>query len=230
MKIGMVLPVMRRNLALKVLSFLNDQTLKLDQLILIDQENQMGDLDFSYYNYEIYRIVPPGGNIGTNQAWNKMWSFKDYDFVGMIGDDYTFGPNLIEVLVNSFSLDEQIGGTTATIFKNRIIRQTDPKDLQSRVVSGKSHMGAALFKNELIQLMPEIPKEFFIFYGDNWLGYWINWFNNKFCEVNVGIRHDSRDDLKVKLNYKKQLRSESRIWNAWVNNHIILSNQKFKEL
>ena len=226
----MVLPVMRRSSALLVLKLLDDQTTPLYELILVDQENLLADIDFTYYNYDIHRIVPPWGNIGTNQAWNKMWSFnKSYDYIGLIGDDYTFGPDLIEGLVNGFLLDAQAGGTTATIFKNRIIRFKDKAE-DVREVPGKGHMGATLFTREMIQAIPRIPKKFFIFYGDNWIGHWINRLNNKFIEVKVGIRHDSSTNLSDTLDYRKVLREEAKTWTAWCKKLIKLNGRVFKEL
>lgn len=230
MKVGMVLPVMRKQSALKVLDLLNDQTIKLDKLVIVDQENQLGDTDFSFYP-DIKVIAPPRGNIGTNQAWNKMWtSFnKSFDYVGLIGDDYTFGPDLIEGLINGFLLDAEAGGTTATIFKNRPINFKD-KALDIRQVPGKGHMGASLFTREVIHEIPRIPKKFFIFYGDNWIGYWIKRLGKTFVEVKVGIRHDSSDDLSNLLDYKTILRSESKTWNSWCNNLIKLAGRECKEI
>jgi hypothetical protein len=222
MTVEIVLPIMRQRLGAMVIDQLIPQTHPLDKLTVIDQR---GNFEYSKDTPFLLQILRPGRNIGTNAAWNYMW-LTDCDFVGIIGDDYSFGPHLIDLLIESFSVNPSIGATTATIFKKRPAPPADlGRELSVREVAGKGHCGATIFKTNILKTVPKIPKEFFIFYGDNWLGYWLKVSGYGIFETNAAIGHKFREDLKHELDYIKIRRSEASIWLSWISGRRLLSGK-----
>lgn len=226
MSIALVMPVMRPESALLVLDNLSKQTTIIDRILIIDNGGNFKPPSYCGFDIE---IIEPRKNKGTNWAWNKAYNL-DFDFVGFIGDDYSFGPHLIQILIESFDkvLNPPIGAVTATIFKDRPFPVSDLSNaVYMRIVGGKGHMGAILFKKELLQSIPKIPKEFFVFFGDDWIGHWIQRRGKEIYETGVGIGHKYKTDLKVKLDYPKMLKEERNIWESWKNGSIELMGCKF---
>lgn len=225
MTIELIMPVMRNKLAHIVIKQLHDQIKNISKLTIIDNGGSFNPPEVNPFEIE---LIKPSKNIGTNAAWNYMWE-TDCDYVGVIGDDYVFGPYLIQCLMNSFATNE-VGGTTATIYKKRSV---PPDNLalvnnpKIRKVAGKGHCGACIFKADVLKSLPKIPKELFIFFGDNWIGHWLEIKGYGLYETSTGIGHKYRDDLKKKLDYKKIISRERRIWSNWKKGKILLSNKSF---
>lgn len=212
MRIEFLMPVMRPQMALLILEDLINQTLKPDKLTIVDNG---GDFKLhKKYPFEI-ELIKPGYNIGTNQAWNKIFDIKA-DYIGLVPDDCRLDKNLIKILKDGLLLYNDIGASTATIFKNDIGLQARTDHIYGIQVSGKGHFGAILFKKCILDQLPLIPKEFKIFFGDNWLGWWITQIGYKIYEMSVGITHKHKTDLKVKLNYPEVIEQERIIWKQWL--------------
>lgn len=209
--IELFMPVMRPKSALEVMKNLDRQTKLIDRLTVVDNS---GNFELKYkFGFHV-EIKKPKRNIGTNAVWNYMFDSKA-DLVGMIGDDYDLESRLIEILNKSIDLLPQAGAVTATIFKDKEIEVHDHNDISSGPVVGKGHFGVALFRKCTLDCIPKIPRKLFIFYGDNWLGYWLLKLGYPLYEVSAAVSHYHKTDLKNKLNYKAVGKREGKIWEAW---------------
>lgn len=233
-QIAMVMPVIRHNSAINVLRYLNSQSKRLDYLLVVDNSEEDFELRLrdklgidwkSKYLFNI-EIEKQNKNIGTNAAWNKMWDLN-YKYVGVIGDDYNLSTDLIQNLYYGLMFDYKriykTGMVTARIVKEYsliIMNQKGFKD--GFVVPGKEHMGATLMKKEFLLEIPNIPKDFFIFFGDNWFGYWVDILKKHIIQIDSRIHHEYKTDLKEKLNYPKVLEDERKIWKLWLRGEIEL--------
>ena len=103
----------------RVLHDLNNQTLKPDFVMLVDNSTQY--VRKRDYDYDLI-IKRPGKNLGTNPVWNMALRL-DADYVGIIGDDYRLEPQMIEKLILGLSLKD---------VKNRDVGAAVPQGLSSK--------------------------------------------------------------------------------------------------
>lgn len=227
--IGFVLPVMRPQHAKAVLDDLCSQTILPDKIFLVDNGNCWRDNpkggcfnSTDWKNKFKLDCFFPIANIGTNQVWNLMWSkhFAGYKYVGVIGDDYRINKNCIEFMKRI--VDEEISpATTCAIIPGNYM-PTIESEFNYIPVQGKGHMGFSLFEREFLLTLPIIPKEFFIFFGDNWIGYHLNKSHKQLIQVNSPISHQLKYDLSDKLNYKKVINRERIIWKQYLRGEVKL--------
>lgn len=218
MTIELLMPVMRNESAFLVLDDLANQTQLIDKITIVDNG---GSFKLQRkYPFEV-DLIKPKKNIGVNAAWNRIFDMKS-DYIGLMGDDYRLDFKLIEILRKSFSLYDDMAVSTATIFKDELTIKADSNHIVGRHVSGKGHLGACLFRKCILDQLPKIPKEFFIFFGDNWLSLWIDVIGYKIYEVSVGISHKHKTDLKEKLDYPEVIENERNYWKDWLRGNIDL--------
>lgn len=228
--IALVIPVMRNEQARVVLRDLKHQTVLPDVVFLVDNggtwhlndvaESNMISLNWhNKYNLKCYR---PEENIGTNAAWNLLWLnyFDGFDYVGLIGDDYRVNSQCIETMKRT--IDSGASPAVTCKIQNGGHYPTSAGNYAPVPVRGKGHMGFALFDRKFLLTLPPIPKEFFIFFGDNWIGYHIEMMDKQLLEVNSPISHKIRYDLSERLNYKKVIEKERIIWKSWIRGEIEL--------
>lgn len=228
--IGLMLPVMRPKSAEAVLDDLCNQTMLPDKIFLVDNGNCWGgkvgrglfNLSTHWKNKLELNCFFPGTNIGTNQVWNMMWSdyFSDCKYVGVIGDDYRINRNCIEFMKRIIDEDISPAATCAIVPGNHMPMVNG--EFNSVPVPGKGHMGFTLFKREFLLTLPQIPKEFFIFFGDNWIGYHVERKGERLVQVNSPISHLHKYDLSDKLDYKKVIEEERIIWKQYLRGEINL--------
>lgn len=212
------MPVMRLKSALKVVDDLVKQTKKIDSLVIVDNCCEFYKIDDKFFQDAPFKVkvIKPGRNIGTNAVWNMMWK-SNYKHVGIVGDDYEIEKYAIQGLFESLGKDN-IGCTTATIFKDRPIKFKKQREIPNWTygkVRGAGHLGLSLFEKNVLMQIPMIPDNLFIFFGDNWIGHHLLTIGKKVVEVNVGVRHDYKTDLKELLDYKTILKKEKTIWRQW---------------
>lgn len=218
MSIGLVMPSMRPDHAVKVIEDLDSQLIKPDYLLLVDNGHNLNFLPKFSFNLEIIR---PEENIGTNAVWNMLLDSKyfPFDYVGMVGDDYRLSDNCIEELVKTLDLrldDKPTGMAGTSIVKGRNKPEV-AKIISHRVIGkAKGHMGLVLMKREFADILPCIPKEFFIFFGDDWWSFWVNYLGYNFVKASVPITHYHKTDLKEKLGYRKVIEKERILWKEWL--------------
>lgn len=238
--ITLVMPVMRNQKALLVIKDLARQTMFIKNLVIVNNSlNFQMPIDFIKEivnsiptNFEIVMV---NKNIGTNASWNFAFNYKT-KYIGIIGDDYRFGKNTIRNLIHSYQVlkhnYKDIGFITSAIKRRNVpIFSSDPYayldnletgEIKFRDVRGKSHFGLIIAECCFFQLLPEIPKEFFIFFGDDWFGYWTDYLKKKIYEISSPIVHKGDDDLHKFLNYKKVLEQERITWKKWLRGEIEL--------
>jgi len=215
------MPVMRPDSARKVMDALQKQTQLITKLIIVDNSGEFSIAAPNPYSFKVL-IIRPLQNIGVNAVWNYMFD-SEADFVGLIGDDFELESNVIEILSKTLTVIPNAGAVTATIFRNKPIEPQSPfAILKYGEVVGRAHFGVSLFKKCTLNCLPKIPKELFMFYGDHWFGYWLKKIGYPLLEVNVGVSHYDKTDLKEKCNYKKVSKVEKNIWNQWKRSEIEL--------
>lgn len=223
--VELFMPVMRPDSCLKVLRDLNKQTLIPKRVTLVN--NCCETILYEEYRFEL-EIINPGRNIGTNAVWNLMWKSK-CEYVGMVGDDLGLEPNNIELLVLAHSnpANIRIGASTCMIFTDKPIDISSERreNQYAGAVVGKGHFGLALFKIKILKKLPPIPSELFLFFGDNWLWFWLNENDLVLYEISSGVSHQHKTDLKDKVGYKKLLKRERAVWEEW-KRFGILSKEK----
>lgn len=224
MSIGFVLPCMRPIMVDRVLHDLQNQTLKPDFVILVDNSTKYVRKEIKY-DYDL-QIVRPGKNIGTNQAWNIALRLNA-DYCGFVGDDYRLDYTMIEKLVYGLCIkhgpsDVMAGATVPTLLQQR--KRTPPENTHIKLEqvksdllkTGKGQSAAVLMRKRVAHDIPEIPKCFKIFFGDNWISYHIihkmklGWVRMDPCHI---YHIPGPTNVSAKLNYRVTLRNERRLWN-----------------
>lgn len=212
-RIGLILPVMRISYK-QVLADLVRQTIRPDVVRIVDNNNicqgeklQSYPFRVEYFNY--------GRNIGTNAAWNYMQDLQCM-FTGVVGDDYRISRQCLESLV--YYLELGATAVTSMIKKDTAYYELPYRieDARPGVVRAKGHCGLLLMNHVFVELMPLIPKQFFIFFGDNWIGYWLEKVGQVLYEVPVPIFHQYKTDLAEKLDYRAVLAKERKLWHAFL--------------
>lgn len=220
-KIELIMPTMRPVSAMKVVQDLVDQSRHIDKLTIVDND---GNLKIKQQRYPFrIKVIRPKENIGVNAVWNLMWK-SEYGIVGVIGDDFGMEHRLIELLSRSIYDLPGAGAITATIFKDKEIDYSKRTHMTSGVVTGRGHLGVTLFKKAILERIPKIPKELFVFYGDNWIGYWLNKIGKPIYEVSAGISHYTSTDLKIRRGESKA-RKDKDVWIKWKTGKIELQGK-----
>jgi GT2 family glycosyltransferase len=212
--ISLILPCMRQS-AREVLSDLATQTIRPDLVRIIDNDDVFIHDQPHFFPTFPFRIeyVNPGENIGTNAAWNQAWCLADHaQYVGVIGDDYRINKRCIEHML--LFLRNEVAVTCAIVKGNTVPQRTKP--LVGQYVRAKGRLGFALFRGDYLKELPLIPKEFKIFFGDNWIEYWLAYMKWPLCQINTPISHEHKTDLKEKLDYPTVISSERINWKCWL--------------
>lgn len=216
--VGIILTSMRPDKVKLVIDDLYKQSIIPDKVILIDNGCNIDDIDITLLA-KGFHLICVGENIGTNQSWNKMWEL-DTDYVGIVADDLRLDPNMIEIMIEGLNkkYDKHIPGiVTATISHRIKLPKSDPNRIIGEPTRSKGQCGALLMKRCTLQCIPKIPKEFFIFFGDNWLGYWLGFEGLSFIRLNTYVHHiPGPDDVSKNMDYKSVLESERGHWKSFL--------------
>ena len=232
--IELFMPVMRPISALCTLEDLACQSIRaVYKINLIDNcgglNLQAHPLYFKFFELE---IISSGKNIGTNAAWNLAWE-SNSEYVGFIGDDYRVSSDMVERMLVAFKLYPTAGAITASILDDQTKGGFVPvniEELSGKKITGKGNMGFVIFKTNILKrFVPKIPKEFFVFYGDNWIGYWLSKAGKPLMLINAYISHYHKTDLKELVGYKDLLHREKRAWADWKEGRISLSGIKLSQ-
>lgn len=214
--IALVLPFMRDVQGFRLLYDLEKQTIKPDIVYLVDNGNVFYPSDPIDLNIEVVRKEK---NVGTNAAWNEMFTdrFKDYKYVGVIGDDYRLHPNNLLRMYEILESSPTINAITCNIKQGKYL-PTGGWVERLEKCKGKGHMGFSLFDREVLQrLVRPIPKEFKIFFGDNWIGYYLGLGGEDFYVTKGNyITHYHWQELGVDLKYREVIEEERVHWKAHI--------------
>lgn len=224
MSIEFVIPSMRPIMVKRVLHDLNNQTLKPDRVVLVDNSTRF--VNSEQYDYEL-EIVRPEKNLGTNSVWNIALRL-DSDYCGILGDDYRLEPQMVEKLL--FGLFLKYNGRVAGATVPQIVQQRKRVPLRSKETnindvrgiclgSGKGQCSAVLMVKEVAHRVPLIPKQFKVFFGDNWIGYHIiEKMGFGFIRlIPCHIYHiPGADNVSASVNYKGTLKHERMLWKKYV--------------
>jgi hypothetical protein len=224
MTISFIIPSMRPIMVKRVLHDLDNQTLKPDRVVLVDNSTRF--VNDTRYEYDL-EIIRPGKNLGTNPVWN-MGLRLEADYCGLLGDDYRLEPQMIEKLLYGLFLVCNGRPTGATV--PEIIQQKKRKPLNNKSTlinntvgihlgRGKGQCSAVLMRKEVAHKVPLIPDHFNIFFGDNWIGYHIiEKMGLAFMRLRpCYIYHiPGPTNVSAALNYKGTLKHERKFWKQYV--------------
>ena len=236
MKIGIIIPVVQTNMALKLISQLSTGTVKPDKLIIIDV-SQYGLIDdvniFDNLDFDIVRIAPnpklpyyvPA--LGTNEAWTLGYNIlkqyiPHYGIVGFLNDD---------IEVNRYFIQSTLLAYSAYKSKCHLLYPQTiacPKKVQTAKLSytklkpTKSRYGYAWFlPRTIFDEIPPFPPECKIWYGDNWVMIHLHRLAYN-MHINVGnwiFHHGGTTSRKLKLdmaehnlNLSKRRREEHKAY------------------
>lgn len=225
--ISILLPVMRPRQVLSVLSDLNDQIIIPNRVVLVDNSGKF-DLRSAFdgqYRYHL-DVIRPGENIGVNKVWNMMWDkkFEEYEYIGVLGDDYRL--NKYSLLRMLHILQNTTLKAVTCLIKQGTHLPPDPSGLgiSVEVVRAKGHLGFSLFNREwLVKNVPRIPSQFKVFFGDDWIGYHIQYAKeNVNCLTDTVITHYHYEDISFDIGTREILREERIIWKRYLRGEIEL--------
>ena len=117
MKIGLIIPVVQTDMAMKLITQLSEGTRKPDKLIIIDVSDHSCGMDRRKFpaNLDVeYRRYPPQCNrgyykpdLGTNEAWTLGYDIltkyiPHWGHVGFLNDDIEVNPYFLQSIMLSY--------------------------------------------------------------------------------------------------------------------------------
>jgi len=167
--IKMVIPTMRPESIIHTLDDIREQSIVPDKVVIVD--NTKDEIHIPFYNELAIYIHREKGNSGVNKAWNMILGEKqNYDYIGFCGD-HRLGPFLFEKCIRALQ-NENVG-----IVCPQMVDEFPPTYIGnynfSGIRSGKGNCSFVLMRKEVAEKIPKIPDELKIFFGDNWISYWI---------------------------------------------------------
>ena len=173
MKIEAWAPCMRPKEMLNALEDIEKQSTPVDRVVIVDNgEDKLRDyLSVDGWKFKL-RILDFGENIGTNAVWN-LGLRSEADFVMFFPDDMRFDHHFVKKAIYTFN-DPNVGVVSA-----KIIRWEEelPKNVDDHYrcgrCAGHGKAGVFMIRGSAARKIPLIPKEFFIFYGDDWIDFHI---------------------------------------------------------
>lgn len=218
--LSIVIPSMRSMKTIAVIHDIAEQTRVPDKVVVVDNSG-------TFYRSRVpegsfaFELLDFGENIGTNAVWNMMYDF-DTDYVGMTGDDLRLDPNMFDKMIRVLGSKYHYKGRLAqagAVCPTIVNRLPLPKSLLGELTahpikSGKGNAGVVLMKRDVLKEIPKIPKEFKLFYGDDWLSYWIRMMGLWWVIIDdcYAYHKSGHSDLSKKLSYREVLKQERVHW------------------
>ncbi|MHC4397439.1 MAG: glycosyltransferase family 2 protein, partial [Planctomycetota bacterium] len=174
MTIGLAIPSLYPEKLLRVLRDIDKQTVKPDYILVVDNSCVFEELykhKLPELSYQL-EIKSYGHNIGPNAVWNLSLKL-DYDYVGFLADDLEFEPFMLQKMVFVLENHNIIGCVVPTIIEFKPF-PPQSKSQVWRPVLAKGNAGVTLMRKEVARKIPPIPGEYRLFFGDNWIGYWVS--------------------------------------------------------
>lgn len=209
------------------------------EIILIDNNSlePIYNLVKKYQNLNILYIRNPQ-NTGVNAAWNLGRYLAKGKYITILNNDIRVSVDFFKKIIDSMEGDDRVGLCSVRISKdlNKIFEVKDP--VSKKYVFEMSGSAYTLRKTISDEIGP-IPKELFIFYGDNFilsrlsqLGYkaivisnndifhYDHYTINKFAEKKEEIFNIYYNEQDIFTEIIKQFKFDHYVWN--LENH----NQK----
>lgn len=208
MTIKMVIPTMRPECILNTLDDMRKQSFAPDRIIVWDNMDEDAPPLPFYPNMHLYRDKE---NVGVNKVWNLILGEpQDYDYVGFSAD-HRLSDFLIEKCVKL--LQKRYVGVVSPTMVLQIFPPVKRGDLSHSGVRGKGNAGFILMRKEVAERIPKIPEELKIFFGDNWISYWVRKYGLEW--VRLGNAYIKRESIGVSAlkSHKGILRAERHHWN-----------------
>lgn len=213
--ISVVIPVMRWDLVRKLLFDVGKNTLQPRKITLINNSKIPIDLiNRNKINGTDVEIIDFGRNIGVNAAWNyAMENLCPGDHLSILNDDIRVNHHFFENIVQAFNSDKKIGVVCPLTVTN--IRRFQNRSVQNRKLLPmvKREGWAFTIRNSLVKLLPPIPKDLFIFCGDDWIWTWTHDFeyywvkdtsNIIYHQIGGTLRKEEYKNLRALLHREKK--------------------------
>lgn len=180
--IAVIIPVVQVRHAQTLCTRIVNNTIKPDQLIIVDSSEHGFHLTYdiaSLIDIRYHRAAPkrtrpyfvPG--MGTNEAWR--WGFRELkdniDIVCVFNDDIIISRYFFEILCKSLERGGRSYGMAIpqTVELIEKVYEVTPK-VRISFIPTKKRVGYAFsLRRSVLDKIPPIPEELKIFYGDNWI-------------------------------------------------------------
>lgn len=223
-----LIPTMNLEKAKILVDSLLNQTIVPEKIFVVDNtENQDESYQKSFcssckvinYYKSNCSIVSFGKNIGVNAAWNYglKQAKKNNVHLAILNDDIEIENTFIEESILTFYENIHFGVICPYTKKTREEKVKKYKDYKFHLMSKKEGW-AFVINRRLVKELPYIPKELFIFFGDDWIYYFSNklgvfWVKN----MNIHILHEVGFTLKKNKDLRRKLEYERVIYKRIIN-------------
>lgn len=169
MRIDVIVPVVNAGLYEKLMDSIAHNSVKPHNMIIINNSQSLiKDPKQFGINAKVFNMEQ---NIGVNPAWNfGISQTKKADIVSILNDDLELAPNFFERIC--YIMDEYpkcgIVCPCTVNSKDEVV----PKVYQSVIVALDREGWAFSIRRKMLDMIPPIPADIKIFYGDNWFWYW----------------------------------------------------------
>lgn len=163
-KYNVIIPVVNRDLAAKLLDSIAANTVIPDNILIID--NSMVDKIFPPCGMR-QKVIFSGRRMGVNESWKVGISkTEDCDYVAILNDDVVLGKHFFERNIDLFNYHP----FCAAACPGTVHDMSELHDnVNGRVIRMKKREGWAFsFQYPLLKKIPPIPNGIITFCGDDW--------------------------------------------------------------
>lgn len=228
-KLTVVIPVMRWDLVIDLLRDICSNTILPSKILVIN--NAIKPNNIPRFNVPI-EILDFGKNIGVNAAWNYAFTNSEKNsHVSILNDDIRIKQHFFENVISVISFSKNIGVVCPRTVHYQSEFRSSSEKLYSYpdagvipTVMSKREGWAFTIRNSLLEQLPLIPDELFIFCGDDWIWTWAHelkfiWAkdisNVIYHQIGGSLRRKENKHLRALL--KKEKREYSQLIKAAIN-------------
>jgi hypothetical protein len=193
------------------------QSHKIDKVFVVDNGE---DKLVKYIPYHTWDDEPSprleirdyGKNIGTNAVWNLGLRTKA-DFVMFFPDDMRFDHDFVKKCIYTFN-DPNVAVVSAKIIPwEEELPKGKENEFRCGRTCGHGKAGVFMIRGSVARELPLIPKEYFIFFGDDWIDFHVRLRMRKiWTELRWSCaRHDYGSGVSAYLK-KTVLKEEREHW------------------
>lgn len=172
-----IIPVtIRTDLARKLLKSIADNTLLPQKVVIVD--NTAHGFEPGSFPFPI-TILQDGLRHSCNESWNIGMShvswFKDCDFVTVLNDDLLLNPWFFEKIADVFFMgngETPLGCVCPQVENEKYYLERNIQGEHKMVGMKKREGGAFTLAYDLLAIIPPIPPELQVYYGDDWIWWW----------------------------------------------------------
>jgi len=167
------MPVTQVDLAAAIMMVMDENTVRPDKLILIDDSDHGCRVPDVHYEIEYMRAPRSEEEWpGVNGFWNYgAAALRGYDFVTIMNDDMTIHPHFFEMVLKAFERNKDAAVVCPRLADSITQVGGHPKKLRVLRMD-KREGGAFTFRGPILEKIPPIPAELTVYFGDDWYYAW----------------------------------------------------------